>query len=187
VAKCRPQFICGERRIKSKMSFWRTYYHLTWSTKNRASMITSEIEPRLVAYLVRKASEFGVYVFAINGWNDHIHMVVAIPPKIAVADLVKNLKGASSHYVNQEIRLEYEFAWQRGYGVLTVGERQKHIAIEYVQNQKIHHSSQTENTWLERFTDLEDGPTEPGLTSDGVPHVVRESVAGYDVTGDILI
>lgn len=75
------------------MSFWRTYYHIVWTTKNREPMITPEVEPRLFAYIVGKAAELGVYVYAINGWVDHVHLVVAIPPKRSVADVVKMLKG----------------------------------------------------------------------------------------------
>ena len=93
------------------MSFWRLYYHLVWATKNREHLIQPEIEDRLHAYLVRKAAELDVYVYAINGWYDHAHVVAAIPPKHAVADVVKRLKGASSHYLNHEGGLDYQFAW----------------------------------------------------------------------------
>ena len=49
------------------MSFWRAYYHLVWTTRDRLSLIAPDIEARLYAYLVRKAAELGVYVYAING------------------------------------------------------------------------------------------------------------------------
>ena len=106
------------------MPFWRAYYHLVWTTKNREPLITPEIEPRLYAYIVHKAAELGVFVYVINGWADHIHVIVAIPPHVSVSDLVKQLKGASSHDLNQQ-GLNVHFGWQRGYGVLTLGQRQK--------------------------------------------------------------
>jgi putative transposase len=114
------------------MSFWRLYYHLGWATKDREPMIQAEIEDRLYAYLVRKAAELGVYAYAINGCPDHVHLIVAIPPKHAVADVVKGLKGPSSHYLNQSAGLAYEFAWQRGYGALSLGEGQRPKAVAYV-------------------------------------------------------
>ncbi len=165
------------------MPFWRLYYHLTWSTKERAPFITPEIEPRLFAYIVKKASELDVFVYAINGWTDHNHLVAAIPPKIAVAELVKFVKGASSHYLNHECHLDYEFAWQRGYGALSVGERQRPIAEEYVRNQKVHHEKQTTNAWLERYTDLDEGPPDFGIKPDPVS-TLREERASYEFLGE---
>jgi Transposase IS200 like len=45
------------------MSFWRTYYHIVWATKNREALITPQNEPRLYGYIVNKAAELGVYVY----------------------------------------------------------------------------------------------------------------------------
>jgi putative transposase len=139
------------------MPFWRNYYHLVWKTKNLLPTITPEIEPRLFDYLVGKAGELGVHVYEVNGWFDHVHMIVSIPPKRSVSEVVKGLKGASSHYLNQ---LGYSFAWQRGYGVLTLGESQRSFAESYVNNQKRHHSENTMNRWLEHENDLDEGPNE---------------------------
>ena len=111
------------------MSFWRTYYHIVWATKNREALITPEIEPRLYAYIVNKAAELGVYVYALNGWIDHVHIVAASPPKEAIAHVVKTLKGSSSHDLNQQGVLDTLFAWQRGYGVLSLGSRQLADAV----------------------------------------------------------
>jgi putative transposase len=59
------------------MPFWRAYYHLVWATKDRAELIGPEVEETLFRYLVNKAAELNVRVYAINGWFDHVHMVVA--------------------------------------------------------------------------------------------------------------
>ena len=82
------------------MSFWRNYYHLTWATKNRLPLIQTEFEKQLYSYMVKKAAELNVFVYAIDGTEDHTHVVVAVPPKHRIADVVKTLKGASAHYVN---------------------------------------------------------------------------------------
>ena len=166
------------------MPFWRLYYHLIWPTKHREHLLSVAVEARLYPYLVSKAAENGVYVYAINGWYDHIHMVVAIPPKHAVADIVKRLKGASSHHLSSDIRMVENFAWQRGYGALSVGERQRSIAEAYVLNQKQHHGQQTTNAWLEQADELDEGPADTGLKVDNSPALVRETVATYDVWGE---
>ena len=152
------------------MSFWRLYYHLVWATKNREHLIQPETENRLNAYIVRKAAELDVYVYAINGWYDHVHLLVAIPPKHAVGDVVKRLKGSSSHYLNHAGGLAYEFAWQRGYGALTLGERQRPKAEAYVRDQKDHHEQQTANAWLDAMLSSMKGQLTPALHSMGFLH-----------------
>ena len=165
------------------MSFWRTYYHIVWSIKNREALITPEIEPRLYAYVVNKAAELGVYVYALNGWTDHMHIVAAVPPKEAVAHVVKTLKGASSHDLNQQGVLDTLFAWQRGYGVLSLGSRQLGDAIEYVRRQKEHHRDNTTLAWLERDADDDEGPEDTlALAKHPVPGI-REDRVIYNVFG----
>lgn len=167
------------------MPFWRTYYHLVWATKNREPLIQPEIEPRLHSYLVNKAYELGIQVYAINGWLEHVHLVASIPPKHAVAYVVKRLKGASAFDLNQAGKLDTHFKWQRGYGVLTLGEKQRPYAIKYVRNQKEHHRQQTTNSWLERFDEFDEGPPHEGLPLSAVPGVViREPDPVYQVRDD---
>mgnify|MGYP000860881525 CR=1 FL=1 len=132
------------------MPFWRHCYHLIWATKNRQPLIQPEFETRLYDYIISKAAELETYVYAINGWYDHVHLIVAIPPTHSVAEVVKMLKGASSHYINHTLQLEEAFGWQAGYGSLTLGEKQRPIAEAYVREQKQHHAEATTNPWLER-------------------------------------
>ena len=101
--------------------------------------------------------------------------------------MVKEFKGASSHYVNHTLRpSEYHFAWQRGYGYFTLGESQCPRAIEYVLKQKEHHQQQTTNPWLERYTDEDDGPPDPGLTAiRNQGRVLREEPLIYRVEAEL--
>ncbi len=140
------------------MSFWRLFYHLVWATKNRGRLIQPHIEERLYSHLVARADELDVMVLAVNGWYDHVHLVASIPPGLAVADVVMHLKGTSAHYVNDMGLLPYHFSWQPGYGAMTIGERHRSIAEDYVRKQKEHHAQQTTNRWLEYVDELEDGP-----------------------------
>ena len=164
------------------MPFWRTYYHLVWATKNRADLVRPELELQLFQYLINKAAELHVTVYAINGWLDHVHLVVTIPPKHSVATVVKRLKGSSSHYLNQTGLSLEAFAWQRGYGVFTLGESQRRRAEAYVRAQKEHHRQQTTNVWLERVEEFDKGPEDSGLTVApvaAVEGVLREEPPGY--------
>ena len=162
------------------MVFWRLYYHLIWGTKNREPLIVPKIESHLYSYLVHKASELDVFVYQINGWFDHVHLIAAIPPKISISDVMKNLKGASSHFINDRQFLEGHFQWQRGYGALSLGEKQRPFAEAYVINQKQHHQQQTTNSWLERMTDFDEAPATPQSNST----MLREPSVTYEVDDD---
>lgn len=166
------------------MAFWRLYYHLVWATKNREPLLGPQVEDRLYGYLVRKAAELGVYVYAVDGWHDHVHIIVAIPPAESVAGIVKRLKGSSSHDLNLAGGLEGAFAWQRGYGALSLGERQRPDAEAYVRNQKAHHAPQVTNAWLERYAEFDEGPTHAGLTPEPMPAFMPEPGEGYDAWGE---
>jgi putative transposase len=168
------------------MSFWRTYYHLVWATDNRTALITPSIEERLFPYLIAKAADLGVYVYAIGGWTDHIHLIVAIPPALAVADAVQRLKGSSSHYLNHEVGFDSSFAWQTGYGVLTLGERQRGDAEAYVRNQKQHHQDSKLNSWLEYYSQLDEAPINKGLLPGRKSSGIREEGELYQSFGEPL-
>lgn len=160
------------------MPFWRNYYHLVWATRNREPLISAEIEPRLFAYIMRKSAELGAYIYAINGWTEHVHVVASIPPIVAVSHWVKTVKGASSHDLNQQ-GLPFHFNWQRGYGVLTLGQLQRADAIAYVQSQKEHHANNSTNAWLERYDEIDEGP--PDALVKQAPRVpsLREHALTY--------
>jgi putative transposase len=166
------------------MPFWRLCYHLVWATGNREPLLTPEIEARLYPFLVAKAGEVGAYVYAIGGACDHIHVIAAIPPHRSVADVVKRLKGSSSHYLNQTGSIEGGFAWQHGYGALSLGQRQRPLAQEYVARQKEHHAAKVANPWLERCAELDEGPDEQRLQVASSLPFVRDSEVTYTAEND---
>ena len=77
---------------------------------------------------------------AINGMSDHIHVVISVPPKLSIATVIGQLKGASSHRVNEIFVSHNSFAWQAEYSVFSVSEKVLPRIVEYVKNQKKHHS-----------------------------------------------
>ncbi|QLE54906.1 IS200/IS605 family transposase [Nostoc sp. TCL26-01] len=132
------------------MTLWRLYYHLVWTTKNRQPLITSNKEQQLYNYILGKAQALNCQIHAIDGIEDHIHVVVTIPPSLAVSEFVKKIKGSSSHHLNHSSNASSDkFAWQEGYGVFSLGYKQLKDVVIYVQNQKIHHSQLTTHPYLE--------------------------------------
>jgi putative transposase len=134
------------------MPLWKLYYHLVWSTHDRQGFITLDKEGQLYGYIVSKSDALGCIVHAIGGMDDHLHLVVSIPPKISISDFVKQIKGSSSHYFNHnQVSLNgAKFNWQNEYGVFSLGSKQLEQAIAYVKNQKQHHAEQTTIPALEQ-------------------------------------
>jgi len=136
------------------MSYWRLFYHVVWSTKNRLPLIESMWEADLHGYIWGKATALECIPHAIHGMADHLHVVISIPPKLAVATLVGQLKGASSHHVNENYA-DGSFAWQTEYGVFSFSEQALPSIVEYVKNQKKHHAENTLNLPMESFDAIE--------------------------------
>jgi len=132
------------------MALWRLYYHLVWATRDRLPLIGGDIEQELYGYIIGKSNALESITHAIGGVQDHIHLVVSIPPKLSIADFVKGIKGSSAHHLNHGVDCRIaDCGWQRGYGVFSLGGKQLAEAVNYVRNQKQHHSEGTTITTLE--------------------------------------
>ena len=69
------------------MPYCQRFYHLVWSTKDREPLLEPEIEESILGFLKAKATGLGAVLYALGGTEDHVHMVVSIPPSIAVAKI----------------------------------------------------------------------------------------------------
>jgi len=137
--------------MKRYSAFYQLVYHFTWATKYRLPLITPAVEARLFPYIGFKCKEFGYNLHAVNGTQDHLHVLVSLSPTILVADVAKNLKGASSHYVNKECDLGETPYWQDGYGVVTLRKTEIPKVVEYIHRQKEHHQGGKLSEILERM------------------------------------
>jgi REP-associated tyrosine transposase len=124
------------------MSYWRLFYHAVWSTKDRQPLIDPSWEKELYGYLWGKATALECIPHAINGMPDHLHISLSIPPRLAVAEVIGQLKGASSHHLNER-HPGIGFAWQGEYSVFSLSESALNKVVRYVKAQKQHHSEST--------------------------------------------
>ncbi len=137
--------------------------HLTWHTKHDAPVLVDAVEDRTHHYLRHRALQTpGVIVHEVGGAEDHVHLAVSVPPTIAIADWVGELKGACSHHINHEICNRKVLAWQTGYGVVSFGTKDLAWVVSYIRKQKQHHNDRQTHERLERT----DRAEEPPSTSD---------------------
>jgi putative transposase len=139
--------------VKRYSAFHQLFYHFVWSTRNREPLITPTVEARLFPYIGAKCKELGYMLYAVNGTEEHIHVLTELTPIILVADVAKNLKGASSHYINKVSGLGATLYWQDGYGVVTLRKAEMPRVVRYIQQQKVHHQTGKLSELLEQIED----------------------------------
>ena len=105
-------------------------------------MISDTNREAIFGSIVAKTKKLGGVVLAINGMPDHVHVVATIPPGIALAKYVNEVKGASSHLANhlETSQSDHSFKWQDTYGVTSVSESHVPTVVRYVKNQQKHHA-----------------------------------------------
>jgi len=135
------------------MPYSEIYYHLIWRTKNSEPLITSRIERQVHRAIWKKTLGLGAMVFAVGGITDHVHLSVSLPPSLASADFLGDVKGYSSWFVNKEKLVAGHFQWQTEYGVFSHDRKRLPHVVAYVKNQKQHHAGADTIARLERTTD----------------------------------
>jgi putative transposase len=147
--------------------YWEMFFHIVWRTKESMPLINERVEPLLRKHLVHRSLETPeVIVHEVGGIEDHVHIAVSLPPTIAPAAWIGDLKGASSHHINHGPCGPGSLAWQTGYGIVTFGKRDLPWVIDYIRNQREHHRTGEAVDRLERIT-------HPDLSPEGAPTEAR--------------
>lgn len=123
-------------------TFTQNFYHTVFSTKQRANLMTPDIESRLYPFIGGILRDLRCTLMAINGMPDHIHLLVRYRADLSHSELLQQIKGRSSKWVNEEFPTLRPFAWQEGYGGFTVSKSVVPAVEEYIARQKEHHQKQ---------------------------------------------
>ena len=120
-------------------SKWNCKYHIVFAPKYRRMVIYNKIKLDIGKILRKLCEQKGIEIIEAEACPDHIHMLLSIPPKYSVAQVMGYLKGKSSLMIfDRHANLKYKYGnrhfWCRGYYVDTVGKNKKKIA-EYIRNQ----------------------------------------------------
>ena len=118
---------------------WNCKYHIVFAPKYRRQVIYGKIRADIGQILRKLCEHKGIEIIEANACPDHIHMLVSIPPKYSVSQIMGYLKGKSSLMIfDRHANLKYKYGnrqfWCKGYYVDTVGRNKKAIA-EYIRNQ----------------------------------------------------
>ncbi|HEX7862379.1 MAG TPA: IS200/IS605 family transposase [Verrucomicrobiae bacterium] len=113
-------------------------YHVVFSTKERRNYIEAAWCGRLHEYLGGAVRSLGGVPLAIGGTGDHVHLLISLSGTHRLAEVVRDVKTASSKWVHETIGSRL-FAWQEGYGAFTVSPSNRDAVCKYVLNQEEHH------------------------------------------------
>ena len=119
------------------------FYHFVFSTKGRIPFIHQEIENRIWSYIGGIARKHGMTALQVGGIETHIQACVLARPSIAPSEIAQRLKGESSKWIHEEFPDLGKFGWQDGYGVFSVSKSQVPEVIEYIRNQREHHTKRS--------------------------------------------
>ncbi len=151
--------------------YWQLYYHLVWSTRGHVPFLDETRAPILYGYIRARTQALGGTVFALGGMPDHVHLIAAIPPKLALSLFVGQVKSRSSARFNRAVPEAPRFAWQESYGVFSFDRNRLANAIDYVDQQAYHHAHGSTIPLLER-------------TEGGAPQVIRNPETNYYIDSD---
>jgi len=117
--------------------------HIVFSTKDRAPCLGGAVRPSLHAYLATVARNAGCECPRVGGVSDHVHLAIQFSRTMTIAALVEELKTSSSKWLKTEFVQLAAFAWQRGYGVFSVGPADLGALLTYIDDQEEHHKTYT--------------------------------------------
>lgn len=116
--------------------------HIVFSTKNRQELIDDSVAQTLHEYLGGICRELKSPAIRIGGYYDHVHILCSLSRKIAIMDLLEEVKKTSSRWIKTKGEQYSNFYWQDGYAVFSVSPRDEASVVRYIEQQKEHHQSQ---------------------------------------------
>lgn len=124
-------------------TYTQIHIQFVFAVKFRKALIEDSYKQELYQYITGIVQSYGHKMLAINGVADHIHIFIGMRPTQSISDLMQDIKGNSSKWVNDKKFLKVKFEWQGGYGAFSYSKSHVQNVINYVKNQEKHHAKQT--------------------------------------------
>ncbi len=126
------------------MSYVSIWIHVVWSTKNREPFFqTQDLRQIVFDHIRRHSEQQAISIDSINGWTDHVHVLLSMRSTQTIAGIVKQLKGESSRWLKEQQLVPAYFAWQADYFAISVSQSVLLRTRAYIQCQEQHHRNQT--------------------------------------------
>lgn len=125
--------------VHKKGLVYKNQYHIIFCPKYRRKVLINGIDERLKEILYDIAEEIDVEIKALEVMPDHVHMFIEFDPRINLHNVVKRLKGRSSHILREEypsLKKKLPSLWTRSYFSCTIGQISEETIKQYVESQK---------------------------------------------------
>lgn len=120
-------------------TYTQIHIQTVFSVQDRSCIIKKNWKNELFRYITGIIQNHGHKVLAINGMPDHIHVFFGMRPTQSLSDLMQDVKGDSSKWINKKRFVEGRFSWQEGFGGFSYSKSHVNNVIDYIKEQEIHH------------------------------------------------
>ncbi len=124
-------------------TYTQIHIQTVFSVQNRDCLIKKSWRDELYQYISGIVQNYGHKILAINGMPDHVHLFFGMRPTQSLSDLMQDIKGSSSLWINQKNFNRHHFSWQEGYRAFSYSKSHVAHVIEYIKNQEAHHRVKT--------------------------------------------
>ena len=124
-------------------TFTQIYLQFVFAVQNRHSLIGPIWKNELYKYITGIVQNNKHKLITINGTPNHIHVFIGYKPHQLIPDLLQDIKGHSSKWINQKAFTKGKFAWQAGYGAFSYSHSHIDHVVQYIMNQEAHHKKKT--------------------------------------------
>ena len=124
-------------------TYTQLYIQFVFAVQNRRSLIQNEWKDELYKYITGIVQNNKHKLTAINGIPNHIHIFIGYKPHQLIPDLLQDIKGSSSGWINSKGFINSKFNWQEGYGAFSYSHSQIDRVVKYIMNQEQHHKKKT--------------------------------------------
>ncbi|MCK9220653.1 MAG: IS200/IS605 family transposase [Bacteroidales bacterium] len=132
-------------------TYTQIFIQSVFAVQNRRSLINTLWQTDLYKYITGIIQKNGHKLIAINGVSDHVHIFIGMKPHQSLSDLMQDVKGDSSKWINQNGFIKGRFSWQQGFGGFSYSISQIDHVVKYINNQAQHHKVRT---FIEEYTDF---------------------------------
>ncbi len=133
------------------MSWVRIWVHLVFTTKDREPFLKKEIRQKVFQHIKENAIQKEIILDLVNGYSEHVHCLISLHKDQSISQVIKLLKGESSHWINQHKLIPYKFSWQDDYWAVSVSESHVAKLKEYITKQEEHHRKKSFEEEIEFF------------------------------------
>ena len=124
-------------------TYTQLYIQLIFAVSGRQNLIQKKIKDEIYKYITGIIQSREHKLIIINGMPDHIHIFIGLNPKMSISDLVRDIKTASSKFINEKSWFAGKFHWQHGFGAFSYSRSHLDRVYHYIMEQETHHKRKT--------------------------------------------